>query len=166
MFAWGFFLTIFHIIGAVLGAGGATFAEIFYIKAIKDGIIEPLEADYLKTVYRILRIGTFILVLSGFGYLVFYRMSGQEELIYNQRLWAKFTIVLIILFNALLLQAKKIPIWLGSAISLTSWYSALILGIWRSLEAPIFEILTIYFVAIFIVAAILAVIKKRMNIKI
>lgn len=166
MFAWGFFLTIFHIIGVVLGAGGATFAEIFYLKAIKDGIVEPLEADYLKTIYRILRIGTFILVLSGFGYLIFYRMSGQEELIYNQRLWAKFTVVLIILFNALLLQSKKIPIWLGSAVSLTSWYGALILGTWRSLKAPFFEILAIYFVVIFIVAAILAVIRKRMNIKI
>lgn len=166
MIAWGFFLTIIHVIGTVLGAGGATFAEIFYLKAIKDGIVEPLEADYLKTVYRILRIGTFILVFSGLGYLVFYRLSGQEELIYSQRLWAKFSIVLIILFNALLLQAKKIPIWLGSAVSLTSWYSALILGIWRSLKTPFFEILAIYFVAIFIVAAILALIKKQMRINI
>lgn len=162
----GFILTIFHIIGVVLGVGGATFAEIFYLKAIKDGIIEPMEADYLKTVYRILRIGTVILLFSGFGYLVFYRLTGQSELIYNQRLWAKFTIVLIIVFNALLLQSKKIPIWLGSAVSLTSWYSALILGAWRSLKAPFFEILSIYFISIFIVAAILVFIKKQMNIKI
>lgn len=157
---WQTILTASHIIGTVLGLGGATFAEIFYLKAAKDGVINATESDFLKTTYFILRLGMIILLFSGFGYLFFYRLTGQTELIYNPKLWAKLTIVLAIIFNALLLQAKKMPLWLGSAISLTSWYSAFILGSWRGLETSYISIIVLYIMAIIIVAAFLEIIKK------
>lgn len=157
---WYFILTAGHIIGTVLGVGGATFAEIFYLKSSRDGVIDQTESGFLKTTYFILRLGIIILVFSGFGYLFFYRLTGQTELIYNPKLWAKLTIVAVIIFNALLLQAKKMPVWLGSAVSLTSWYSAFILGSWRGLETSYFSIIVFYIAAIIIVAAFLEIIKK------
>lgn len=160
---WQFILTVSHILGTALGLGGATFAEIFYLKAARDGIIDATESGFLKTTYFVLRLGMIILVFSGFGYLFFYRLTGQTELIYNPKLWAKLTIVAFIIFNALLLQAKKMPLWLGSAVSLTSWYSAFILGSWRSLEASYISIILLYIMAVIIVAAFLEIIKKALR---
>lgn len=161
---WYTFLIIIHLIGTVLGAGGATFAEIFYLKAKKDGIIEPLEIDHLRTIYFILRIGLFILVISGFGLLLFYRLAGAGEILLNAKLWAKLLIVVILIFNSFLIQVKKIPIWLGASISLTSWYSALILGSWRTLDASFIKIIIVYIIAVFVVAGILDLIKKYLKI--
>ena len=161
---WYTFLIITHLIGTVLGAGGATFAEIFYLKAKRDGVIEPLEIDYLKTIYFILRIGLFILIISGFGFLLLYRLMGNGEALLNSKLWAKLGIVVILVLNAFLIQAKKIPMWLGASISITSWYGALILGAWRTLDASFVSIIIIYIIAFFIVAGILYLIKIYLKI--
>ena len=161
---WYSFLIIVHLIGTVLGVGGATFAEIFYLKAKRDGVIEPLEVDYLKTSYLVLRIGLFILIISGFGFLLFYRLIGVGEALLNPKLWAKLLIVIILISNAFLIQIRKIPMWLGTSISFTSWYGALILGAWRTLDVSFISIIITYVIAIFIVAGILDLIKKYLKI--
>ncbi|MEK7146994.1 MAG: hypothetical protein AAB772_01925 [Patescibacteria group bacterium] len=158
-------LTAGHIIGTVLGVGGATFAEIFYLKSSRDGVIDPTESGFLKTTYFIMRTGMIFLLISGFGYLIWYRFTGQEALMYNPRFWAKLTIILIILANAILLQAKKISLNIGSAISLTSWYGALILGSWRTLETGYLQILIFYITAVFAVYFALKIIKNKIRIK-
>jgi hypothetical protein len=163
---WQVFLTISHLIGTVLGVGGATFAEIFYLKAAKDGQINIHESSTLKTIYYVLRIGMIILILSGFGYLIFYRLTGQTHLLYNPTLWAKLTIILVLLFGVVAWQAKKIPMWLGSAVSLTSWYAALVLGAWRGLEASYLTIIIAYFFAIVLAVVALAFIRKLLGIEI
>lgn len=155
-----------HIVGAILGAGAATFAEIFVVKALRDGIVEPLESDYLKTIYAVIRIGLVITVISGFGFLFVYRIQGMEELLYSAKLWAKLTIVTILLINALLLQSRKIPLLWGSAISFTSWYTAVFLGFLRNISAPYFEILAWYVLAVLIVGFILDGIHKHFGVKI
>ena len=161
---WYTFLIITHLIGTVLGVGGATFAEIFYLKAKKDGIIEPLEIDHLRTIYFVLRIGLFISIITGFSFLLFYYLIGASELFLNPKLWAKLLIVTILVLNAFLIKFKKIPMWLGASISLTSWYGAMILGAWRTLNVSFINIIIIYIIAIFIVAGILEFIKKLLKI--
>lgn len=163
---WQTFLAISHIIGTVLGVGGATFAEIFYLKSAKDGVIDPQENVTLKTIFYVLRVGMVILVLSGFGFLILYRLTGQTELLYSPKLWAKLTIILILLFGVIAWQAKKVPMWLGSAVSLTSWYAALVLGVWRGVEASYFTIMVAYLFAVVFVIALLSIIRKSLGIKI
>ncbi|MCR4323229.1 MAG: hypothetical protein NUV61_04045 [Candidatus Azambacteria bacterium] len=158
--SWNIFLTIAHIVGTVLGVGGATFAEIFYMKAMKDGHVDPTESDFLKTSYRVLRIGMILLILSGFGYFLLFRIEGKEFLLYNDRFLAKVWLTIIIFFNALLIQTRKIPLWLGGALSITSWYAALVLGIWRGIPASLFAITLWYIAAVLVVALILHVIRK------
>ncbi|MDP3993575.1 MAG: hypothetical protein U1C57_00365 [Candidatus Doudnabacteria bacterium] len=153
---WEIFVTISHIVGTVLGVGGATFAEIFYLKGDKNGSVA----------YTVMRVGMIILLLSGFGYLLLLRFSGQEQYIYSPRLWAKLTITLIILINALLLQVHRLPIAVGSAVSLTSWYAALILGTWRGLHAGYLEIIAWYAVAILAVAFLEHLIRKSLDAKV
>jgi hypothetical protein len=75
------------------------------------------------------------------------------------------TIVAIIALNALAMQFKIIPQNIGSPISLISWYSALILGLWRSLEASYIFIMIFYVLAVFISYFVLNFIKNKSMVK-
>ncbi|HEX9608675.1 MAG TPA: hypothetical protein VGA06_00480 [Candidatus Paceibacterota bacterium] len=160
-----FFLILVHIVGTVLGVGGATFAEIFLLKSLRDGVVDPHETSTLRTVYMVLRIGLTLAIISGFGFLVLYRLEGHASYLYNEALWAKIVIILVILVNALVLTAHRVPMWLGSALSLTSWYAALIVGY---LIGPgdygFFEILGYYVVAVAGVAAALFIVRRLIGI--
>jgi len=105
-------LVIGHIVGTVLGAGAATFAEILHMRAMRDGVVDVQEGETLKVVYRVLRIGLFIAILTGFAFLLDFRfISDHADRLYSAKLWAKMTIVLLIPLNALLLQTHRIPFW-------------------------------------------------------
>lgn len=153
-------LIIAHLIGVALGVGGATFGGIFYLKAMKDGKVDPMEGEWLSVIFMVLRVGLIIATLSGFGFFLEYRFTGQEERLLDPRLWAKMTIILALVSNALLIQMRKIPMWLGEALSITSWYGALVLGIMQSVNYAYSTFMIYYIIAIFIVAGILSVIKK------
>ncbi len=149
-----------HLIGTVLGVGAATFAEIFYLRALKDGVVSPEEGSGLKAIYSVLRVGLIISVLSGFGFLLLYRFTGQEERLLDPKLWAKMTIIIILVVNALMLQLHKIPMWLGASLSLTSWYAAMILGSWHDITYSYMEIMFGYVVAVVITTVVLSFINK------
>lgn len=154
------FLILSHIIGTILGVGAATFAEIFYVRALKDGVVTPEEGTGLKVIYTILRIGLVLAVVSGFGFLVLYRLTGLEERLLDPKLWAKMTIIVVLVVNALLLQLHRMPMWLGASLSLTSWYAATILGAWRMVPYSYVQIMLGYLVAVAVVAVILARVKS------
>lgn len=157
-------LTTLHIIGVALGVGGATFAEIFFLKSMRDGKIDPIEGSFMKVTYRILRLGLLLLVISGFGFLVWYRLTDQIPLLYQTKVWAKLTIIIILCLAVIGWEMRKVPLWLGSAISLTSWYAALIIGAWRGLDAPYLVIMAVYLLALVIVAGMLKLIRKSLGI--
>src|SRR3989344_5664301 len=125
---WDIIIRISHVIGTVLGVGGATMSQIFIFKALSDGKVSKTEDQWLKITYTVLRIG------------------------------------LVILVNAVLLQVRRIPFWLGSSVSLVSWYGSLVLGVWRGLTAGYLGIFSVYIIAIFVVAFILEKIRQRMKI--
>ena len=156
-------LVILHIIGTVLGVGGGTFAELNYIKALRDGVVTPEESQLMQMTYTVLRLGLFLLVLSGFGFLLYYRLNGFEEALYSPALWAKLTIIGILTANASLLQLHKIPLAWGSAISFTSWYAALILGVLLTdSKYSYFGVMAVYVVSIIIVFFILRAVHKKL----
>lgn len=158
--SWHIFFTIAHIVGTVLGVGGATFAEIFSHQAAKAGGMDETRKSMMRTTYSVMRWGMILLVLSGFGFLLLLRFTGGEQYLYSQRLWVKLIITAVILINALLLQTRKVPLWLGSAISFTSWYAALIIGAWRGLPLDFWGLLLAYIAAIFVVAYFQKLIRK------
>lgn len=147
------FLIILHIVGTALGVGGATASDFLFFKILKKGFLDKTEYDFLKTISKVVWLGLLILFLTGFGFLVYYRLVlPADGLIYNPKLWAKIAVVLVILFNGILMHAKVFAffeknlgkrfietdfknkaklIFTTGAISITSWYSALVLGAWR-----------------------------------
>ena len=160
------FLIILHLIGTVLGVGGATFIEIFLNKALRDGEIDPIEGSFLRTTFTVVRIGLVISIFTGFALLLLYRFEGQEFKLYDPTLWAKFTLVGVIVINALLLQAHKVPLWLGSALSLVTWYTVMIIGVLlRGPSIPYFEVMLYYVIALVFGGLLLEGIRRQLGIK-
>lgn len=164
---WHTVLIVVHLIGTALGVGAATFAEIFFLKSARDGNIDLIESSFLQTTYRVMRIALVLLVVSGFGFLLLYRLTGLEERLYSPLLWAKLSIVIVILINAVLLQTRRIPMWLGSALSFTSWYGAMLLIPLRTavMPASYLEIMMWYAFSVLVVAGILSIIRRFLGIE-
>src|SRR3989344_5411420 len=157
---WPTILKISHLIGTVLGVGAVSFIDFFYLRAARDGKIEPSEVEPIRLLTPFLRLGLIILILSGFGYFLLYRLTGHEERLLNPRFLAKITVVGVILLNGLLLETRKIPLNFGGPISSASWYTAFILGAWRGLNLSYFAIIGVYSVVILLAILSLKVIKK------
>ena len=154
-------LLIMHIIGTVLGVGSATFAEIHYTRFSSNDIITDDERKTLATTYTVMRTGLFLLVISGFGFLLYFRLTEYTDILTSPVFWAKMTVVGVLVCNALLLQARLMPFLIGTAVSLTSWYAALTLGVLREINASYFEILVYYAVVTVLVALGLRWIRAR-----
>ncbi len=151
---WSELLVIVHSLGTVFGVGGATYAHVFVHRAVADGTIDPSEHRALALSYRLLRIGLVLLVLSGFGLLLQARLTDHAQWLYSPRVWLKMLLIPILVVNALLLAAHKLPTWLAGAIALVSWYAAFLLGFWRTLHAPFLTLVLFYIAAVLIIAGL------------
>jgi len=153
-------LVIAHVAGAILGVGGATIAEVNVMRALKkDGISED-EKYLMHGTYMVIRIGTLLALLSGVALIWWiYLVEGRDWPLYSAKIWVKDVMLLVIVFNAWFLTKRWIPLWLGSALSFTSWWGATILGLWRT-PYSFWELIAGYVVAIAVVAVILQMIRK------
>lgn len=155
-----FLLVITHLVGAVLGVGGATFIEINLVRALRDGKMDPMELEYFKMSVKVTRIGTLVSIISGLGFFLL-----STRYLDNPIFWAKMTVFAIILVNAYLLEKHKVPLWLGSPLSFVSWYFVLLFGEMSSGSASFtlsyMEAILYYAVALLIGGVILDAIRKK-----
>lgn len=164
------FIGIVHIIGTALGVGGATVSDFLFLKAVRDDRIDKKEFGVLKSASTVVWTGFAVLVISGFGFFILFRLLPEYGSIYSPKLFVKLIVVSVIFFNGLLMHWKVFPVLKTSArksirspetlgklslvlttgaISVTSWYTALILGAWRGLGAPFVTILGVYVLTVF-----------------
>ncbi len=127
-----FFLIFGHIIGTILGVGGATMIEIHLNKALRDGKMDTAERDFLGSDFLITRIGMGLGLITGIGFIVEYALNDQLFRTDNGIFWAKMLIFLIIVINAYLLHKHKIGLYWGSAFSFISWWTAMLFGMFLS----------------------------------
>ncbi len=121
-------LIIGHLIGTVLGVGGATLIEVHLNKALSDGDMSIDERGLLGLNFTVLRVGLVLSLFTGIGFIILYKITGQEFRLQNPVFWAKTIMIVIIAANALLLQAHKISLYWGSAFSFVTWWGAFLLG--------------------------------------
>ena len=161
MIDWGLVFRISHVVGTAIGVGAATLLEVFSIYFSRDGKVDLLEHDVIRVCVTMLRIGLMILTFSGFGILVMWRLRLMgPETFFAPRFLAKVIILLVLLLVAILVNFRLINFKLGSAISTTSWYAALVLGMWRRVEVSLLMIMFIYVIFIGIVYFSLEYIRK------
>ena len=174
----GLLLVLVHLVGTIFGVGGATMIEVHLNQALKDSLVSKDESAILALDYKIVRVGLILAILSGFGFLLNFKLEGEVENLYSPVLWAKLLIVIIIAINTLLLQARKIGLYWGAAFSFVSWWTAAILGM-LTLEdvtvgalvgegfLPIFSsIIIIYLVAVAIGSVVLHLMRTKVTKKI
>ena len=177
------FLIITHIIGAVMGVGGATSSDILFFRALKKGKIESAEFESLKKFSLIIWLGFTVLAFSGISFFIFYRLNMFGPAVaYSPKLWAHFTIALVVFFNGLVMHWKVFPliesgigkplfsenfikksfvVFSTGAISILSWYSAFILGMSRTLDLSYLKIIGVYFIIILVGIVIANIVGRR-----
>lgn len=160
------FYVVTHLIGVVLGVGGAFASDAMFFSAFKDMRLTKTEMRFLDIGSRMVWLGLIVLVTS--GYLLF----QLEPAFYlnSDKFLAKMTIVLIIILNGIFLHARLIPLcrrhidsdlpssdefmrnrafmFTSGAISLVSWISALILGALHSLPLGYVAIMSLYLIVL------------------
>ena len=150
-------LVIGHIVGSVLGAGGATMIEVHLNRALADGSMSLDERGFLALDFQVVRIGLLITIFTGLGFVVLYNATGSEMRLQNPVFWAKMVMIVIVAVNALLLQAHKISLYWGSAFSLVTWWGVVFMGVFttHSVRYGFFEIMIVYAILILTGAIVL-----------
>lgn len=157
-------LVILHFLGVVLGFGGATIADIFFFKFLKDFRISEWEAKVMHTLSQIIWFALAILVLTGLGLY----LPEAQELNQTPKFLVKMIVVLTLIVNGaflnLLVSPKLVKMFSGQkqqheavklhrirkiafalgAISSASWYSAFLLGALRNIDVGFLPLLFIY----------------------
>ena len=163
---WQNALAITHVIGVALGVGGATLNEIFYLKfkTMLGSQVSPSGNTLFALIRRTFYAGLALLIVSGLGFVVLYWFNGVQEFFSNPRLLAKLTIVAILLVGLVVSRAKQ-QTFLASAVSLASWYGALAIGTWRTLDASYGTIMGWYGIAVIAFIVVLLLIRRWLGVK-
>lgn len=153
-----------HLLGVVLGVGGATITDVFFFKFIKDFKISHDEAAVMNAISQIIWLALAILILSGIGLY----LPEMERLNHSSKFLLKMVVVGVIILNGaclnLLIAPRLVHIVFGGplhhrsgnlrllrkvayalgAISITSWYTAFILGLTPSLPLSFTQLLLLF----------------------
>ncbi len=114
-------IDVVYTIGLTLGVGSSTFALIFYIRALEDGVVDASEKRFMETVYTVLRIGMTCIFLSLCGNTIFH----SNVLPAPHVTWALFGIILL---NAILMSYHYMPMRFGPILAGGSWYSLFLIS--------------------------------------
>ena len=161
-----------HLLGVVLGFGGALISDVLFIKFLKDLKIEDVELKILKTMSKIIWMGLLIIVISG----VFLFLSDIERYSVSAKFLVKMIVVGIIIVNGALLNFVVTPkltqiqfgefgevgdigdvqgirnlrrlAFASGAVSMTSWWTAFILGLMHRSPTPFHVLLGIYLIVV------------------
>jgi hypothetical protein len=157
-------LVILHIVGTVLGAGAATVTDYLVFKFAKDIKIDKDEFQILHTISDLIWAGLFLLLVTGLGFIALHiaDFDTVRDAYSMDKIWAKLTVVIVLTLNGFFIHYYVLPtlkkrlgkslatasfmkksflIFSPGAVSSVSWYTALVLGAWRGLEANYWEIM-------------------------
>ncbi len=172
---------ILHLFGLALGLGGATMADIFFFKFLADLKISEHERDTIRTISQVIWFGLGLLIVSGVSIVL------TDPLFYltSAKFLAKMFVVTVILINGaflnLYITPRLIKISFGAdhshkagelhherglayasgAISVTSWYTAFILGFLDQSPLSLWPMLVLYFLVLGIGVAVSQIVERR-----
>jgi uncharacterized membrane protein len=157
-------VVILHAFAAGLGVGAVTLTDVFFFKFLKDYRISHSEKNTMNTISDVIWVALILLIVTGIGLYA----AQPETLNTSTKFLAKVIIVGVVFLNGILLNLivsprlmnisfgiqhvshpgqlhglRRLGFALG-AVSITSWYSAFILGSVRSLPFTTPQILLGY----------------------
>ncbi len=150
-----------HVIGTILGVGGATIAEFQITRALRDKRVTDDERALLHVNYTMIRVGMAVLLLSVIAMFWYHLNAGNQFILTSEKLWIKDVMFAAIFINAVALHKRWVPLWLGASISFTSWWGAALLGMAGRLPYSFETYLIVYLLAIGLVAAVSHFLRAR-----
>jgi hypothetical protein len=156
-------LRMSHLFGVAVGVGTATVTDILFFKFMRDSKMSKWEARIMNSLSPVVWAALAILAVS--GAVMF--LQDTERLLQSSKFLTKMLIVAILILNGAILNMvvgprlhkismpgsiRKLAFALG-AVSLTSWYSAFLLGMLRNVPLGLPVLLTAY--AFFLLVAII-----------
>ena len=147
-------IVFLHVIALAIGLGGALLADWIVLSQLTFRTVTPASAGRLTDLSRAVMVGLLLLWITGAALIAYQMQTAPEQLLTNQKVWAKIAIVAILTANALLLHGIALPqvalrmgrplfemSWrvlapatLFAAVSATSWIFAAYLGVARELN--------------------------------
>jgi|GEM_PF-1235135 len=142
-----------HLIGAALGAGGVTYAEIAHAKAIADGRVEHKEYEYFSRSFWALRWGMTTVLLSGLVliYIQYFLPNSPDAFLYAP-LWVQNTLAIAITLGGWLMVRETLPWWIGSSVAFAGWWMMVVLDLFDLFSISYLMLMFTYVVAVFISA--------------
>ncbi|MBI3250374.1 MAG: hypothetical protein HYZ61_00765 [Candidatus Andersenbacteria bacterium] len=156
------YIIIFHLVGVILGAGGAVLSDAMFFSSIRDRKLTKTELRFMRMGSHFVWAGLAILVTT--GTIIF--SSNPEFYMASTKFLAKVTIVSLIILNGIFIHIWHIPrfrrhaghhlpssdefmrarpyLMVSGALSTTSWIWAFVLGSLSSLPFSYSLIMTAY----------------------
>ncbi len=150
---------IVHNIGFILGLGGATITDIFFFRFLQDNVITEEEKKTMDMLSSVIWVGLGTLVLSG----IMLYLPEQARLDASPKFLLKLVVVSVVIVNGFLLNLRVAPrlrqlsfdntppathfrrlAFALGGISVTSWYTAFLLGSFRKISLPFREGVGVY----------------------
>lgn len=179
------FIKIFHLVGLIMGFGGAVLLDL---TIFKHGVLRPISQYTIHQTELLSRFVTWGLILlwgTGFG-LIAINLIDKPEYLTNQKLWAKMAIVVLLTINGVFVHNRVLPILrqkvgqrifemakkretllltLVGSVSFVSWTTPFVLGKASELNyvTPMWVIMAAYFAAVFAIWAIMFVIMSSVS---
>jgi hypothetical protein len=164
------FIKLFHLLGLVMGFGGALFLDL---TIFTRGIVRPISAYTIhqtEVLSRVVTWGLVVLWATGIA-LIWMNTLDKPEYLTNQKLWAKIAIVGLLTVNGVLIHHRILPylkaglgqrlfdgmkrstlaaFTLAGSISFVSWTTPFILGKASELNyvTPMWLILAVFISAV------------------
>lgn len=157
-------IIILHAVAMAIGLGAATLTDIFFFKFLKDFKISEGETDVMRTLSQVIWFALALVVATGLGLFI----PEASALAASSKFLVKVIVVMVIIVNGAVLNLfitprlsqisfgeahdhkpgelhhiRKVAFALGG-ISITSWYTAFLLGSFRSIPLPFVWILALY----------------------
>ncbi|USN87858.1 MAG: hypothetical protein H6779_00220 [Candidatus Nomurabacteria bacterium] len=158
---------IIQSMGVSLGVGSSTLAVLNFFTAIKDGVIDEKERNFMGVTYIVLRVSMVVLLITT-AILIYAGFSQYGTDYFNGYVLSQILIIAILYLNAILMTLHMMPSTFGPAIQASAWYS---LGLIFALTAAglvnlpiltyILIYLTLFIVALIIINGVMGYLKKQ-----
>jgi hypothetical protein len=157
-------LAALNTLGALVGTGMTTYAEIFYTHAVSDGEIDHHERKYLRRLFRGFTFGMTLVLLSDLVLIVLeYLIPNAPQAVLTAPFWSLQILTVLILLLGWLLSKRRIMWWLGSAAVLSAWWILLGIDLGTFNSSGYLELLFNYVLVTALFAALLSFLRTYMR---
>jgi hypothetical protein len=122
-------LYLLQQLGVVLGVGAATLMLVAHLVAARDGVVEPAEATFARTIKRVLMVGLLLMVVSGVAITALHSVAGELLVIFSPAFIFKWILIGVVALPLMFAGRHPFPpLWFEGFVGGT-WYALFILHV-------------------------------------